>query len=1460
MKLYRAETGQHIHWSRNLIQQIQTLDEFKQELEQCTGVPAINQILMTSFGTQVKQDQLRQVLEATGKDEYIVFCYDRYYLGASSEEIATLLDVEMPILEPVVSPVAAHNLLNALETTSKTTALPQHCELYLSLFAKFDSFSQTLMKTVASHTSLAKTLVGEQKSQSMALNVALTNLETHSGITNRSVQEFYRLAEKELDKQSALLESADIDLNILHDTQIHPAFISHGTNNSNSDTYTASELDKQQSLMDYVDMDQLQTARQDTEELCQHLTHDTHFLQSVVGELQNYEEELRHQISSDHNLQTLDTMLMDIQDAREKTQFLRDKIKRDLNRIYSKIADLLQVPLSSLFAKLSLDASFSSTSTSTSLQTPSTSATPEPLTLTNQAETKPYSTMIRRNSLSPSSQDTASAFPSQTKKALEAFYHLAEIHINDYLPKLTSYESTIRQLITKLTQLKRQSIQKFLKNMTTISQLQSDIASTSSQLELANRSLLEFKDKYGSSYLETSRNMVFAYGALMIEGLRRKEYTSILIENANLIADVLGRFREQEQDRRDAFRRDIKNSLPFNISNINDAAPQFEISTSNSGDNTTLITKKDIKDFLSLLDRSYSEVIGQQDQSSKAGKSSLRAANRKDGPYSSHRTQMAIASDSYGQNLLSLLNNMNKQLDGLNLEFLKRIESAFLLDSRNMNMDLATASVKLEYVASTSRSPSEKALELAEDKVKKYEERIISLEKALQQTQSTLEPNITDTLRQFTKDQHHNQLIQIASPSAIGSSSVSSAYSVLDDNEVDEILGSMKMKNTEILTGETKGTSEKHPPLQQQSMIEQEQEIADLKETIRQREAFIKEVHKQLLQEQRSYQDYRDQAEHEKDDMRLRIQEYEQLLEEERQTYEDNRKSFLKEVQVKDGLTDIRVADIESDWKNKVEQLTESLTTEKKIKSDMDNRHHQEIMELKERHEYEMAQSKKQLEISHKNEISLLSKALEELRSEYTAYRQQTSTSKQEADDKLNQLVTEMNNSEEARNEIKQKLAQAREMVLRAENDWTKKNVALEKLKSIHDAARNILIDLLIKYNDDLNLSLDDSDDGSMIELLDILSREADNAVRDRKKLQEMQTLESDYNEACRHIGYMNEEKVELQSLSVQMAHKLDDIRKNIFFEITNQLQLPVDENEVGAMTRKLSIGGSAILDDTSFCSEILTATNVIDIGKFVSRIFKKVRTAHDLTRRWQKEYKELKEKYSKLAVLAQEKISFRNFKVGDVALFLPTKNSTGKPWAAFNVNAPHYFLKPSDAISSQINSREWVVARITSVTEHSVNAQDQTTNPYGLPDNTTFYQLEAENWRNNRQKHHHRKSKQEKEATETRSSSPSVVSPSPSTTTGNIADNSGNSADQRRYSLPNTSNTHQQRYDSGLASISSSNIDKFPTHDDLTNTPDQQTRSSTSNQHQRHDKSLGQFTRSSSGNIVQSTTALSPT
>ncbi|KAJ7635147.1 putative peripheral membrane protein [Roridomyces roridus] len=108
--------------------------------------------------------------------------------------------------------------------------------------------------------------------------------------------------------------------------------------------------------------------------------------------------------------------------------------------------------------------------------------------------------------------------------------------------------------------------------------------------------------------------------------------------------------------------------------------------------------------------------------------------------------------------------------------------------------------------------------------------------------------------------------------------------------------------------------------------------------------------------------------------------------------------------------------------------------------------------------------------------------------------------------------------------------------------------------------------------------------------------------------------------------------------------------------------------------------------------------------------------------RKWQKQCKEYRER-------AKGKISFRNFAKGDLALFLPTRNSVSKPWAAFNVSFPHYFLQATGHLGEQLKTREWIVARITSITERLVDHNDPTSNPYGLGDGVKYYMLEVEDW-----------------------------------------------------------------------------------------------------------------------------------
>jgi len=81
---------------------------------------------------------------------------------------------------------------------------------------------------------------------------------------------------------------------------------------------------------------------------------------------------------------------------------------------------------------------------------------------------------------------------------------------------------------------------------------------------------------------------------------------------------------------------------------------------------------------------------------------------------------------------------------------------------------------------------------------------------------------------------------------------------------------------------------------------------------------------------------------------------------------------------------------------------------------------------------------------------------------------------------------------------------------------------------------------------------------------------------------------------------------------------------------------------------------------DTTDVAGALEALRAWDHDHFLDGVAK----TGSVIRKWQKQCKDYRER-------AKGKISFRNFGKGDLALFLPTRNSASKPWAAFNGGYP---------------------------------------------------------------------------------------------------------------------------------------------------------------------------------------------
>lgn len=152
------------------------------------------------------------------------------------------------------------------------------------------------------------------------------------------------------------------------------------------------------------------------------------------------------------------------------------------------------------------------------------------------------------------------------------------------------------------------------------------------------------------------------------------------------------------------------------------------------------------------------------------------------------------------------------------------------------------------------------------------------------------------------------------------------------------------------------------------------------------------------------------------------------------------------------------------------------------------------------------------------------------------------------------------------------------------------------------------------------------------------------------------------------------------------------------------------------------------------------------DLDLFSESIYKRVKEIEHIARKWQKEARAYRDKARRAQSEVHDRIAFRNFKEGDLALFLPTRDQATKPWAAFNVGAPHYFLREQD--SHNLGKRDWLIARISKVEERVVDlsksmnglksASDQASvkseggashndeNPYELSDGLRWYLIEA--------------------------------------------------------------------------------------------------------------------------------------
>ncbi|EME41681.1 hypothetical protein DOTSEDRAFT_73918 [Dothistroma septosporum NZE10] len=136
--------------------------------------------------------------------------------------------------------------------------------------------------------------------------------------------------------------------------------------------------------------------------------------------------------------------------------------------------------------------------------------------------------------------------------------------------------------------------------------------------------------------------------------------------------------------------------------------------------------------------------------------------------------------------------------------------------------------------------------------------------------------------------------------------------------------------------------------------------------------------------------------------------------------------------------------------------------------------------------------------------------------------------------------------------------------------------------------------------------------------------------------------------------------------------------------------------------------------EETSRYETFLNQVARFDLDVFSDAVTKRVKDFEYTAKKYSKEAKDstkraeaYKERAVKLRNECHAKIAVRDFKEGDLALFLPTRGGQVKgAWAAFNIGCPHYFLAEREGM--RLGIRDFIVARIQKVEQKIVDLGGQ--------------------------------------------------------------------------------------------------------------------------------------------------------
>ncbi|KAJ5351084.1 Atg11p [Penicillium brevicompactum] len=861
------------------------------------------------------------------------------------------------------------------------------------------------------------------------------------------------------------------------------------------------------------------------------------------------------------------------------------------------------------------------------------------------------------------------------QKTLANISRLAFNHTQDLLPTLLEFGAELQAALVLAVQRRTEAERTAIRHMRTISSLESRLADVNGQL--VNLDL----DSNAFDVIYSVFQMPMVYGSILIESVRRREWSEKVKSDSLSLVEEMAVLRDEEQRRRKKW---LKSMGDF-VTVTDSTAPGIEVNLQGQDEEWPDVARKEIEYYIDEL-----------------------------------KTRHSMA------NLAEELTQQLKDLDSPTRQQRRRAK-AF---KQGSVFDLSRSSIL--RADDSVRSLQEEKTKL-EDRLRGSDSRVRKLEDLLHRQSQMSRPSSGNFGPDFPGSPASPHPDTLSRRSSVSSRRVSATQSPEEKALIQRIVS---------LEAELAAERDSVQRLHKEAHVERQTNSDKFQEA----QSTKKDLIGNLEARQREFEDERRFLDAELKKFRLRTEE----MEEELDRLMDSRENGRQEI-------DERMHQLEIDLQTAHAGSAEDAQTIIDLNKEIESRQGtEESLQLKivdlERQQSELAQKNQEnhqalqaifMNLSQggavPSELPDIIKAIEVLSEGLSIHANNVEASMAQATTENKALEEQILKFETEAEERTKSLEQCEEKASRLAEELSQERSRLEEVNSELDGERS-------KFTS-LHSQIETGENGSKALREEIVEGEKKHADLSHqvaelsKHLAEAESLaqESKAQAAVweNKAGASSEieqqvmarfeargtKSHELSTQLISQVEKLGRMLEQLGFTIIQQEgQLVVQR--ASKLTASSSLGESlaqsgivsirpdpallgwmqaeSLEDEDNLFKAFMESLAQFDVAVFGDVVVKRVKDIEVLARKWQKEARGYRDKYHRIQVEAHDKIAYRSFKEGDLALFLPTRNQAIRSWAAFNVGAPHFFLRELD--SHKLQARDWLLARITKIEERVVD------------------------------------------------------------------------------------------------------------------------------------------------------------